>query len=108
VDRVPLAAAGGEQWPDNSAAALWMELNDGLYEKRLYLDILGQLNAPRPDITVPRLQDQVLQHLHSRNVRLLILDELQRVSVRLQLKASVIAIQPAQSPNMTTPTFRII
>jgi hypothetical protein len=29
-------------------------------------------------------------------------------SARFQLEASVIAIQLAQSPNMTTPTFRII
>lgn len=39
-----------------SNAVLWMELNDSLTEKRLYLDILNTMNAPTPDTTAPRLQ----------------------------------------------------
>jgi hypothetical protein len=31
-------------------AVLWLELNDGLTEKRLYLDILTALNAPAPSV----------------------------------------------------------
>jgi hypothetical protein len=63
-----------------SGAVLWMELNDSLNEKRLYLDILRNLKAPGPDTTTPRLQDMALRHLQARNIRLFILDELQRAT----------------------------
>lgn len=59
---------------------LWLEVNDGLTEKRLYLDILSVLGAPAPDTTTPRLQAMVLRHLRARNIRLIIFDELQRVT----------------------------
>lgn len=61
-------------------AVLWLELNDGLTEKRLYLDILTTMGAPAPDTTTPRLQAMVLRHLRARDVRLIIFDELQRAT----------------------------
>lgn len=63
-----------------SADVLWLELNDGLTEKRLYIDLLSALGAPAPDTTTPRLQAMVIRHLRARNIRLIILDELQRVT----------------------------
>jgi hypothetical protein len=59
---------------------LWFELNDGLTEKRLYIDILTALNSPAPDTAAPRLQAMVMRHLSARGTRLMILDELQRVT----------------------------
>jgi len=55
-------------------------MNDGLTEKRLYLDILTTMGAPAPDTTTPRLQAMVLRHLRARDVRLIIFDELQRAT----------------------------
>lgn len=61
-------------------AVLWMEVNDSLTEKRLYLDLLSALNAPAPDTIASRLQAMVLRHLKARSIRMIILDELQRAT----------------------------
>lgn len=49
-----------------NGAVLWMEINDGLTEKRLYLDLLTALNAPAPDATAARLQSMLMRHLKAR------------------------------------------
>ncbi|WP_165187216.1 TniB family NTP-binding protein [Caulobacter soli] len=72
-----LCAARGAMFVE---AVLWLEVNDGLTEKRLYLDLLAALNAPAPDATTSRLQAMVLRQLKARGIRLVILDELQRVT----------------------------
>jgi len=74
------AARGAGSDGTSRGAVLWLELNDGLTEKRLYLDILTTMDAPAPDATTPRLQAMVLRHLRARDVRLIIFDELQRVT----------------------------
>lgn len=66
--------------PTSFGSVLWFELNDGLTEKRLYIDILTALNSPAPDTAAPRLQAMVMRHLSARGTRLMILDELQRVT----------------------------
>lgn len=62
------------------SSVFWLELNTGLTEKRLYLDILRALNVPAPDTSATRLQAMVLRQLEARGVRLILLDELQRVT----------------------------
>jgi hypothetical protein len=74
------AARDARDQPTSFGAVLWLELNDSLTEKRLYLDILTALDAPAPDTTTPRLQAMVLRHLAARRIRLAIFDELQRVT----------------------------
>lgn len=59
---------------------LRFEINDELNEKRLYIDILRKLNAPRPDVTAYRLQDMVLSHLSANRIRMIIIDEIQRIT----------------------------
>lgn len=48
-------------------------------EKRLYLEILRGMQAPMPDVTVPRLRAMVVRHMEARTVRLLIIDEMQHI-----------------------------
>ncbi len=62
------------------SSVFWLELNTGLTEKRLYLDILRTLNVPSPDTSATRLQAMVLRQLEARGVHLILLDELQRVT----------------------------
>lgn len=60
---------------------LRLEINDELTEKRLYIDILRRLNAPRPmEATTYRLQDMVIIQLAANRVRMIILDEIQRIT----------------------------
>ena len=59
---------------------LSLEVNDGLNEKRFYIDLLTALGAPAPDTTASRLQAMVIRQLRARRVRLLILDEIQRIT----------------------------
>jgi len=40
----------------DEVGVLWLELNDELTEKRLYLDLLTALGAPTPDTTASSLQ----------------------------------------------------
>ncbi|WP_082539746.1 MULTISPECIES: TniB family NTP-binding protein [unclassified Caulobacter] len=63
-----------------NGAVLWMEINDGLTEKRLYLDLLTALNAPAPDATAARLQSMLMRHLKARSINMIMLDELQRAT----------------------------
>jgi hypothetical protein len=74
------AARDAKEQSTSFGSVLWLELNDSLTEKRLYLDILTALDAPAPDTTTPRLQAMVLRHLAARRIRLGIFDELQRVT----------------------------
>jgi hypothetical protein len=64
----------------STASVLRLEVNDNLTEKRLYMDLLNAFNAPAPDTTASRLQAMVLRHIEARGVRMIILDELQRVT----------------------------
>jgi hypothetical protein len=59
---------------------LSLEVNDGLNEKRFYIDLLTTLGAPAPDTTASRLQAMVIRQLRARRIRLLILDEIQRIT----------------------------
>lgn len=59
---------------------LRFEINDELNEKRLYIDILRKLNAPRPDVTAYRLQEMVIAHLRANRIRMIIIDEIQRIT----------------------------
>jgi len=68
------------QIASEAAGVLSMELNDGLTEKRLYLDLLSALNAPAPETTASRLQAMVIMQLRARRIRLLIFDEIQRAT----------------------------
>ncbi|MBO9709526.1 MAG: TniB family NTP-binding protein [Caulobacter sp.] len=61
-------------------AVLWLEVNDGLSEKRLYLDMLKAFGTTGGDATASRLQAMVLKHIEARGIRMIILDELQRVT----------------------------
>ncbi len=67
-------------------AALQLEMNDELTEKRLYVDILTILNAPTPDTTATRLQQMVLRQLSARGTRLLLIDEIQRLRTQPALR----------------------
>jgi hypothetical protein len=76
-----LCARRAEAAPGSAASSVfWLELNDGLTEKRLYLDTLRALNVPTPEASATRLQTMVLRQLEARGIRLIILDELQRVT----------------------------
>ena len=66
------AARDAKEQSTSFGSVLWLELNDSLTEKRLYLDILTALDAPAPAM--------VLRHLAARRIRLGIFDELQRVT----------------------------
>ncbi len=68
----------GKLW--RAEGVLRFEINDELNEKRLYVDILRKLNAPRPEVTAYRLQDMVLTHLSAGRIRMIILDEIQRIT----------------------------
>jgi hypothetical protein len=59
---------------------LRFEVNDELTEKRLYIDILKKLGAPRPEATAYRLQDMVLTQLRANRIRVVIPDEIQRIT----------------------------
>jgi hypothetical protein len=63
-------------WP----GVLRLEANDELTEKRLYHDILGALGVPTPTTTASRLQAMVIKHLDHRRIRLIIIDEIQRIT----------------------------
>lgn len=63
-----------------------LEINADLDERRLYLDLLALLQAPGPErASGSRLQRMVLQQLRARGVRVIVIDEFQRL-VKLQLR----------------------
>ncbi|WP_374469534.1 TniB family NTP-binding protein [Phenylobacterium sp.] len=65
----------------SESAVVRYELSGGLDERRLYVELLLSLGAPAPEKTSrTRLQRQLLQQFGARGVRLLILDEFQRVT----------------------------
>jgi hypothetical protein len=69
-----------EAHPGTYGNVFRLELNGNLTEKRFYLDMLAKLDAPTPEATVYRLQAMVMRQLEARGIRLMILDELQRVT----------------------------
>ncbi|WP_082560860.1 TniB family NTP-binding protein [Caulobacter sp. Root487D2Y] len=66
--------------PEPYGSVLWLEVNDNLSEKRLYMDLLNAFRAPCQDTTASRLQAMVLKHFEARSIRMIILDELQRIT----------------------------
>jgi hypothetical protein len=67
--------------PWRAEGVLRFEVNDELTEKRLYGDILRRLKAARPiEATASRLQDITLIHLTANQIRMMILDEIQRIT----------------------------
>jgi hypothetical protein len=80
--RYPTASEPGEKdKPFRAEGVLRLEVNDDLTEKRFYGDILRRLKAPRPiEATGSRLQDIALTHLSANRIRMMILDEIQRIT----------------------------
>jgi hypothetical protein len=80
--RYPTASEPGEKdKPFRAEGVLRLEVNDDLTEKRFYGDILRRLKAPRPiEATASRLQDIALTHLSANRIRMMILDEIQRIT----------------------------
>lgn len=67
--------------PWRAEGVLRLEVNDELTEKRFYGDVLRRLKAPRPiEATASRLQDIALTHLTANRIRMMILDEIQRIT----------------------------
>jgi len=64
------------EWP----RVLSLEANDELTEKRLYNDILSAMKAPSPITTASQLQAMVIRHLEHRRIRLILIDEIQRIT----------------------------
>lgn len=63
-------------WP----GAIRLQANDELTEKRLYNDILSAIGVPSPITTASRLQAMVIRHLEHRRTRLILIDEIQRIT----------------------------
>ena len=67
--------------PFRAEGVLRLEVNGDLTEKRFYDDFLRRLKAPRPiEATASRLQDMVLTYLTANRIRMIILDEIQRIT----------------------------
>lgn len=67
--------------PFRAEGVLRLEVNGDLTEKRFYDDLLRRLKAPRPiEATASRLQDMALTHLTANRIRMIILDEIQRIT----------------------------
>jgi hypothetical protein len=67
--------------PWRAEGVLRVEVNYELTEKRFYGDVLRRLKAPRPiEATASRLQDIALTHLTANRIRMMILDEIQRIT----------------------------
>lgn len=77
----PIGQAGEKDKPWRAEGVLRLEVNDELTEKRFYGDVLRRLKAPPPiEATASRLQDIALTHLTANRIRMMILDEIQRIT----------------------------